>query len=222
MQFSHDGRLLAVIGFGESLRLYEVTAGRLWQTFPCPCDDMRAIAFSPDDRWLAAGGRNGKIRIWDLRRGETLRTQPAHRQRIRALTFDDTGHQLISASEDRTACVWNLQTGEQAFRLAGVPGKVLSMAALPHGRLATASSDNVIRIWDLSQRVLISRLEGHTGSVAALDANGKWLVSGSFDTTVRLWPLPEMEQAIAALERRRTRAVSRTPLETEITDAAEP
>ena len=72
----------------------------------------------------------------------------------------------------------------------------------------------MIRIWDVSQRRLISQLTGHTGSVAALDANQTWLVSGSFDTTVRLWPLPELDQAIAALERQRTRTVSRTPSET--------
>jgi WD40 repeat protein len=34
---------------------------------------------------------------------------------------------------------------------------------------------------------------GHTGSIAALacDPNAKLLVSGSFDTTVRLWQLDE-------------------------------
>ena len=222
VQFSHDGQLLAVVGFENSLRLYRTATGQLWRSLKCPCGDMRAIAFSPDDRWLAGGGRNGRIRIWDLDQNEVLRTFVGHSQRIRALTFDDTGQRLISASEDRTVRVWDASTGQQEFQLAGVPGKVLSMTALPHGRLATACSDNAIRIWDVSQRRLISQLLGHTGSVAALDANQNLLVSGSFDTTVRLWPLPEMDRAIAVLERQRTRPVSRTPSAAISTDEAEP
>jgi WD40 repeat protein len=36
-------------------------------------------------------------------------------------------------------------------------------------------------------------LEGHTGTVAALacDATGRVLVSGSYDTTIRIWNLEE-------------------------------
>jgi WD40 repeat protein len=39
-------------------------------------------------------------------------------------------------------------------------------------------------------------MEGHTGTVAALacDATGKTLVSGSYDTTLRIWSLDQSEQ----------------------------
>jgi WD40 repeat protein len=57
--------------------------------------------------------------------------------------------------------------------------------------LATGGSDNRIHIWDLNSRVVIKTLVGHTGSVAALacDGTGATLVSGSYDTTVRVWNL---------------------------------
>jgi WD40 repeat protein len=40
---------------------------------------------------------------------------------------------------------------------------------------------------------MTSQLEGHTGTVAALacDSSGCVLVSGSYDTTVRVWQLAE-------------------------------
>jgi WD40 repeat protein len=73
----------------------------------------------------------------------------------------------------------------------------------------------VIRIWDLGQRELISQLRGHQGSVVALDSNDRWLVSGSFDATVKIWPLEEMERAMATLEKQRAAQLTEAP-----TDAA--
>jgi WD40 repeat protein len=59
--------------------------------------------------------------------------------------------------------------------------------------LATAGSDDRIRIWDLATRTVTKELVGHTGSVASLacDGTGTLLVSGSYDTTLRIWNLAE-------------------------------
>jgi WD40 repeat protein len=57
--------------------------------------------------------------------------------------------------------------------------------------LAAGGSDDLIRVWDLATRSEQLRLVGHTGSVSALawDSQAEVLISGSFDTTVRLWLL---------------------------------
>jgi WD40 repeat protein len=211
VKFSHDGTRLAVVGFGQPLQLLQTDTGQSVGEFVCPCRDMRTIVFSPDDTLLAGGGRNGRVRIWDVRAGQERTTFVAHRQRIRDLTFDATGRRLITAGEDRAVRVWEVDGWQETCVLAGVPGKVLALTALPDGRLATAGSDNVIRIWDLERRELISQLRGHQGSVAALDANERWLVSGSFDATIKIWPLVDMNRALAELQRQRSVSPSRLP-----------
>ena len=80
-------------------------------------------------------------------------------------------------------------SGTEISSLSTAPAKVLALAAYAPGRLATAGSDNQIRLWDLAAQRETARLSGHTGSVAALDSSGEILVSGSFDTTVRIWRL---------------------------------
>ncbi len=61
--------------------------------------------------------------------------------------------------------------------------------------LATAGSDNTIHLWNLSTRQQLGKLTGHTGSVAALAYQNGTLVSGGFDTQLRVWIVPQQVDA---------------------------
>ena len=64
-------------------------------------------------------------------------------------------------------------------------------------------SDHSVRLWDLATSTEQFRLVGHTGSVATLAWNpgADVLVSGSFDTTVRFWPLRDTAMDTASRSR---------------------
>ena len=73
--------------------------------------------------------------------------------------------------------------------LAAEPrSKVTALAPLGMGRLAVASADGAIRVWDAARGVLMHDLGDHNGWVTFLAAtpDGK-LVSGGADNCVRLW-----------------------------------
>jgi len=55
--------------------------------------------------------------------------------------------------------------------------------------VATGSADNQIHIWRISDSNYVGSLKGHTGTVSCLDVNETSLVSGSYDTQVRVWTL---------------------------------
>ena len=118
------------------------------------------------------------------------RSRPAPR-RIRSLAYLRGGELLASAGEGRKVSLWNAASGELQQTLDCKSGKVLSMAACGNDLIATGGSDNLVRVWNWRSQSEAERLRGHTGSVATLayDAASDTVVSGSFDTTLRVWAL---------------------------------
>ncbi|KAJ2807985.1 WD repeat protein Lub1 [Coemansia guatemalensis] len=106
---------------------------------------------------------------------------------------------LVSVSRDGTGRVWRRE-GAQAFGTAGIlaghSGFVTCVALVPgtaehpHGLIATGGSDKRICLWDVEDLTAPTAvLEGHTDNVCALaaSADGRVLVSGSWDCTARVW-----------------------------------
>ena len=65
-----------------------------------------------------------------------------------------------------------------------------AVAIDPSGRaIATASDDAVVRLFDVEKRELAAQMTGHADAAqcVAFDRKGKFLLSGSSDTTWRMW-----------------------------------
>jgi WD40 repeat protein len=76
--------------------------------------------------------------------------------------------------------------------LRGHAGAVLSVAISPDGQtIASGSSDNNIKIWQLLTGSLLLTMTGHADAVlsVAFSPDGLYLASGSKDKTVKIWHL---------------------------------
>ena len=205
--FHPNGTSLAAIGYGAGMTVYNAATGQAVSTHECPCEDMLAVAYSPDGRWIAAGGRDGDIRVWDMRREGVAIDLRGDGRRVRAVAFSPDSGALAAAGEGPAIRVWEIEPVDSAISPSlpaiGVdapmheiltrPGKNYSLAFVTDRLLAAGGTGDTIRLYDVNTASPLDELRGHTGTVASIaaSADGRTLVSGSFDATVRVWRIDE-------------------------------
>jgi len=102
--------------------------------------------------------------------------------------------------------VFSINTLAQEFpytSLRGHTDDVTSVAFSPDGQiLASGSTDETIRLWNVNTGELLETIEGHTDDVTsiAFSPDGQILASGSTDETIRLWNADIMEADITEME----------------------
>src|SRR5262249_16071229 len=89
--------------------------------------------------------------------------------------------------------VWETASGKERFRweTTDVPFGRRKMALSPDGRTLAGAIDNAIRLWDVRTGLELGQLRGHSAWIncLAFTADGRKLVSGSYDTTALVWDL---------------------------------
>ena len=186
--FNSTGTRVATVGFERSLRIYDSQSTQLVQKLECACNDNHAVAFSHDGQSIAAGGRCGRIRIWQVESGILSAEFKAHRNRIRSIEFNSDGH-VLSCAEDQTIRLTDPMRPDTPVNVARQSARLFDTKLIAENLVATGSADNRIHIYRIDDSSWIGSLEGHTGTVCCLDANETHMVSGSYDTQVRVWDL---------------------------------
>jgi WD40 repeat protein len=215
--FSSDGKLLAIGGDGRSqsgrtrgrVELWEVENGKLARTIEDHGEYLHALAFSPDGKTIALG--SDAVRLWDVTTGEHTRRFPG---RAAHVLFTPDGRTLIASGESVT--LWDVKTGNEARQLDA--GNSPALAVSHDGKLLATGGGQAVRLWDIATGAELIQLPGHLDRVGVLafSQDGKWLASGSNDTTILLWDL----QAVLAAAARKAKKAEPTKLDAPWADLA--
>jgi len=124
-----------------------------------------------------------------------------HSAMINDVMFTPDGKTLVSISDDKTICVWDVETGGLIKTIRGQigdgsEGSLYSGAFSPDGKTLAVGGHldpegGGIQLFNLDTGEQTGLLAGHTDRVndLAFLQDGKWLVSGSDDETVRIWEI---------------------------------
>jgi WD40 repeat protein len=120
-----------------------------------------------------------------------------HRSWVMGCAFDRTGTKLYSSGLEGKVIAWNVSAGKQVVSLDIDRPIALS----PSGDILACQNESGARIdlLDLATGHRIAALDGHTDVVTSLafSRDGRFLVSGSTDKSVRIWDVEIRKQVFA-------------------------
>jgi WD40 repeat protein len=203
VSFSPDStRIATVSGEHPTVRLWDPATGRELAQLRHGSSVDRA-EFSPDGTRIIVLSFNRKASLWDAVAGREV-TRIQHGRPIVATAFSPDGTRLITFSTEGTARLWDTATGrEQPWDARtrlwdAATGREQPWtehmarwvaAFSPDGsRLATASSDHVVRLWDPASGQEMTRMpHDNMVTMIAFSPDAGRLATASSDHVVRLW-----------------------------------
>jgi WD40 repeat protein len=146
-----------------------------------------SVAVTPDGKYVVSGSSDNTVRLWDVATGKEVRRFTGHEGWVTSVAVTPDGRYVVSGSEwpfdwkDNTVRLWNLATGQE-----------LRQVILHDRSIWSRQSEQKPSINGALARELARQLALRDGRVVrsvAVTPDGKYVVSGSLDNTVRLWEL---------------------------------
>jgi serine/threonine protein kinase/WD40 repeat protein len=149
---SADGRLLAVAGGNDAVRVWDLQTGGSRDLVVGRGEAARRLAFDSDGRLLLTRYANGRTDLWDLTGQDPVRLQEFSAGEAVVVALSDNGRWLFTLDAGHRGEVWDVAKGKAAAPLQLGPG-VKPAAVSPDGRrVALVGPDNVLTVWDVPKR----------------------------------------------------------------------
>lgn len=189
LQFDWDK--LVAASDDNVIHSYELKTGRRLMTFTGHQGGVWALQYVANV--LVTGSTDRTVRVWDMNTGRNTHVFAGHTSTVRCLQIvepvninpDNEGPPIwepafpliVTGSRDYTLRVWKLPSEDDDEYL---PGPLPGSPCADENDTSQMTSQNPFHMFFL---------QGHKHAVRALAAAGRTVVSGSYDSTVRVWDL---------------------------------
>jgi WD40 repeat protein len=155
---------------------------------------VRAAVFTPDGRHLITSGDDRRVARWMMPAGQPINEFAGSNGPVRAVAVSGNGRVLAAGGDDKILRTWALPEG-QALAQSTLPAAITGVALDAAGTTVAASSDLVVRQFDLAnvagKPALVAQQNGHghtkNATAIAIASNGRDVVTVGMDRTLQHW-----------------------------------
>jgi WD40 repeat protein len=199
--FDPDGARIAAACADHTVKIWNITTGKVIHTLRGHESDVFSVAFSPDRRHVASASADRTVRLWDVSDERELFQWSGHvgdyAGTACSVAFSPDGRSIVNGGEDGFATIWNVADGREVLRL---PEKhentAVCVAFSPDGALlATGSWGGVLRIWDARSGQLLRKIPAHAHRLSAVvfSPDSRRVATACFDRTVKVWEASSLQ-----------------------------
>ena len=145
------------------------------------------------DPFVATASDDKTLRLWDAQTGDALVEFRGHDNFVFCAQFNGPSNMLVSGSFDETVKLWDVRSGECVSTLPAHSDPVTAVSFNRDGTcVVSASHDGLIRIWDVATGECLKTIFAAGNppvSHVAYSPNGKYVLAGTLDSKLRLWPM---------------------------------
>jgi WD40 repeat protein/mono/diheme cytochrome c family protein len=198
IDYSPDGKLLAVAGFHEVL-LCDAETGHLSARLVGLAERVQSVRFSPDGKSLAVAGglpcRMGELQIWEVAKRKLHLSKVVGFDTLYGVSWSPDGSKVAFGCPDNNVRAVDAKTGEQVLQQGSHSDWPLDTVFTPDGaHLISVGRDRTVKLTEVATQRFVDNITSITpgalkGGVAAVARHPKRdeIVVGGADGTPRVY-----------------------------------
>ncbi len=183
LDYSPDGKLLAVAGFHEVL-LYASNGNTLAGRLIGLSERVQSLRFSPDGRWLGVAGgdpaREGEIQVWDVARRKLVNSTIISYDTLYGLSWSPDSKLIAFGCPDNTVRAIEAASGKQVMQMGSHSDWVMSTTFSTKGDyVISGGRDMSVKLTEIAEQRFVDNITSITpgalkGGVMAVATHPKF------------------------------------------------